>query len=217
MLSIPEMPMRIICFLLALVATTGVAAQTFAKKDHVIQWNNGFHVVNFFTQQQDTLNTINADAASRHTHLQYEFAVTNWLGIGFSAGAVNYFAETDTSGARPNIKSNDIGLLINGHFAPGPKFDFSGQLFLGNSKFHFRNNLPGDAYNTYNGRGTVGSLRINGRYYVKQLPFAIGLYYGLTFYNYKNLADRKENSFNINGRGPDLGVSLSLRLRPKTK
>lgn len=215
--SIPKTPMRTIFFLLALVATTGVAAQTFAKKDHVIQWNNGFHVVNFFTEQQDTLNIVNADAASRHTNLQYEWGVTNWLGIGFSAGTVNYFAVADSNKIRANIKSSDIGLLFNGHFAPGPKFDFSGQLFLATSKFHFRNNQPGDAYNTYDGRGMAGSLRINGRYYIKQLPFAIGMYYGLTLYNYTGLKDRKDNSFNLNGRGPDMGISLSLRLRPKTK
>jgi hypothetical protein len=217
MLSIPKTPMRTICLLLALGATTGVAAQTFAKKDHVIQWNNGFHVVNFFTEQQDTLNIVNADAGSRHTSLQYEWAATNWLGIGLSAGSVSYFAETDSNNIRPNIKSSDFGLLFNGHFAPGPKFDFSGQLFLGTSKFSFRNNQPGDAFNTYNGRGNVVSVRMNGRYYVKHMPLAIGMYYGLTLYNYNGLKDRKDNSFNINGLGPDMGISLSLRLRPKTK
>lgn len=217
MLSIPNTPMRTICFLLALGATTGVAAQTFAKKDHVIQWNNGFHVVNFFNKQQDTLNIVNADAGSRHTSLQYEWALNRWLGIGVSAGAVNYFAPTDSNNIRANIKSTDIGLLLNGHFATGPKFDFAGQLFLGTSKFHFRNNQSGDDFNTFDGRGSVASLRINGRYYIKQTPLAVGMYYGLTMYNYKGLSDRKNNRFNLNGSGPDLGVSLSLRLRPKTK
>lgn len=209
--------MRYFCFILAFTAATSVSAQSFAKKDHALQWNNGFHIVNFFTEQKDTVNIINADAASRHTSLQYEWGLNSWLGIGVFGRFVNYFTATDSGGARPNYKSTDFGLVFSGHFAPNDKFDFSGQMLLGASNMNFRNNKTGDLYNTFRGRGLTGSLRLNGRYYIKDFPLAIGMYYGLTAYKYSPVTDRNDIKYDIDGFGPDMGISLSLRLRPKNK
>jgi len=151
--------------------------------------------------------------------LTFEYAVSNWLGVGARFAYSNYFEEKDSiSGEKSRVRGIDAGVLFNFHFVKTKRFDLPIGFFVGYSNFNIQFNDPTNQVGKDDGFNY--GFMLTPRIYFGD---HIGIFFnaGYLAYTYPNIQfsnntdpnmnDNNDWKFKIKGSGANFGAGLVVK------
>lgn len=155
-------------------------AQSFQKKDKIIEAGFGLGIYDTHLYQPSTGNSENNKAAAWVFPVSVEYAIGNRLGIGLAYKYSNFIiGKEDTVNANAKINGNDIVLKPTFHLLKTKRINLYVGALAGLSWFNFQVNDINQSY--AKGDGTVLAFILGTRLYVTK---NIGLCLNYTYNNY---------------------------------
>ncbi len=197
-----------------------VNAQSFKRGSLVLELNTGLEIYN--TELKLTVKDPNSrrdtsysdKAGNTNFGVSLECGLHKRLGLGVRFKTNKYFTETDSVTKRkPEVKSNDLLLLVNFHPVVRKHFDLVLGADVGLSSFKYKAN---DSLNlVLTGSGSFVSLYLNPRIYIRRFGINFKVY--APFTNYNSLTTNNDD-FNkyvaiTKWKGNGFGLSFGIQYR----
>ena len=171
--------------IILLLTTNYLQAQTFVKKDIILEAGAGLGIYDTHVIQKSNNTNEKSRAATWVFPVSLEYAVSKRLGIGVAYKFSNFITgKNDTTITNSTIRAHDIALKPSFHIFRKKRLDvYVGGLF-GLSLFNYQvnDNLKSSA----KGEGTIIALFLGSRLYVSD-HFGFTFNYTFNRYNYFNL------------------------------
>jgi opacity protein-like surface antigen len=183
------------------ISSLNSKAQSFMKKDKIIEVGFGLGIYDTEIYQKSTGNKEENKAAAWVFPVSFEYAVGNRLGIGLSYKYSNFIiGKEDTVNSSAKIKGNDWVLKPTFHLIKAKKINIYIGALAGLAWFNYQVNDKDQS--SAKGDGTLLAFIFGSRFYVSK-NVALSLNY--TFNNY-NFVDLKLS--NNSGYSDNLDLSL---------
>lgn len=184
------------------IYTHTAEAQSFLKKDKIIEVGMGLGIYDTKIVQKSNLTSETSKAAAWIYPISFEYAATKRLGIGLAYKYSNFIiSKDDTVNTNADIFGNDVVLKPTFHFIKKKRVNMYIGALAGISWFNFDVNDEKESF--AKGNGTLIALFFGTRFYFTK---RIGITINYTFNNYNFVDVALGNNL---GYSDKLDLSLS--------